>query len=373
MSLQEYEGCNFLRQRLILSTLSGVPVKITNIRSKGESPGLLEYEVELLQLLEKMTNGSKTNISVTGTALVYRPGILLGGHVEHACNLQRGIGYTLEFLLPLVPFCKKTTTIILTGITNGLSDPSVDLLKGTSLPLLKKFGVSDEVNLEVKKRGMPPEGGGKVALHCPNVKKLRFSRFTEQGKIKRIRGVAFSCRVSPQISNQLVTAARSVLNKFIPDIYIYTDHRKADQSGKSPGYGLVLFAETTEGVILSAEANSLPRGTDYNNMTAEDVGILAANYLLDEIYKGGCTDSVNQSLAAIMMTLCEPNVVKFTTGPFTPYTVQCLRHIRDFYTTVFKLETISSNEGKAGNFTGSSKVLMTCVGVGYSNYSKTSL
>jgi len=92
MSLQEYEGCNFLRQRLLLSTLSGVPIKVTNIRCRGENPGMLEYEVELLQLLEKMTNGSKTNISVTGTAFVYRPGILVGGHINHTCNTERGIG-----------------------------------------------------------------------------------------------------------------------------------------------------------------------------------------------------------------------------------------------------------------------------------------
>ena len=108
-------------------------------------------------------------------------------------------------------------------------------------------------------------------------------------------------------------------------------------------------------------------------MTAEDVGILAANYLLDEIYKGGCADSANQSLAAVMMTLCEPNVVKFTTGPFTPYTVQCLRHIRDFYNIMFKLDTITPEEGSNGSNIGASKVLMTCVGVGFSNYSKTAL
>jgi len=197
------------------------------------------------------------------------------------------------------------------------------------------------------------------------VKKLRFSKFTEQGKIKRIRGVAFGCRVSPQISNQLVAAARSVLNKFIPDIYIYTDHRKGEQAGKSPGYGIVLVAETTEGVVLAAEACSVPRGSDN---TAEDVGILAANYLLDEIYKGGCVGTINQSLAAVMMTLCEPNVVKVTTGPFTPYTVQCLRHIRDFYNIMFKLETVQQ-----GRATGAAKVQMTCVGVGFSNYSKTAL
>lgn len=35
-----YTGCNFLRQRLILATLSGRPVKIRKIRAKEEDPGL---------------------------------------------------------------------------------------------------------------------------------------------------------------------------------------------------------------------------------------------------------------------------------------------------------------------------------------------
>lgn len=35
-----YEGCNFFRQRLVLATLSGKSVKIKNIRSIDDDPGL---------------------------------------------------------------------------------------------------------------------------------------------------------------------------------------------------------------------------------------------------------------------------------------------------------------------------------------------
>lgn len=35
-----YEGTNFLRQRLVLSCLSGKKFKITNIRPKDENPGV---------------------------------------------------------------------------------------------------------------------------------------------------------------------------------------------------------------------------------------------------------------------------------------------------------------------------------------------
>lgn len=42
----------------------------------------------------------------------------------------------------------------------------------------------------------------------------------------------YSVRVSPQMANRIVDSARSILNKFIPDIYIYTDHMKGVNSGK---------------------------------------------------------------------------------------------------------------------------------------------
>lgn len=44
-----------------------------------------------------------------------------------------------------------------------------------------------------------------------------------------------SVRVSPQLSNRLVAAARSVLNRYIPDIYIYTDVYRGEDSGKYAG------------------------------------------------------------------------------------------------------------------------------------------
>jgi RNA 3'-terminal phosphate cyclase len=42
----------------------------------------------------------------------------------------------------------------------------------------------------------------------------------------------YSTRVSPQFANRMVEAARSVLNRYIPDIYLYTDVYKGEESGK---------------------------------------------------------------------------------------------------------------------------------------------
>lgn len=39
-NIMSFEGCNYFRQRLILSTLSGKTVRIKKIRSKEDDPGL---------------------------------------------------------------------------------------------------------------------------------------------------------------------------------------------------------------------------------------------------------------------------------------------------------------------------------------------
>jgi len=39
-------------------------------------------------------------------------------------------------------------------------------------------------------------------------------------------------RVSPQFSNRMIDSARSVLNRYIPDIYLYSDVYKGEESGK---------------------------------------------------------------------------------------------------------------------------------------------
>uniref|UniRef100_A0A8C0PZM5 RNA terminal phosphate cyclase like 1 n=2 Tax=Canis lupus familiaris TaxID=9615 RepID=A0A8C0PZM5_CANLF len=120
-----YAGCNFLRQRLVLSTLSGRPVKIRRIRARDDNPGLRDFEASFIRLLDKVTNGSRIEINQTGTTLYYQPGLLYGGSVEHDCNVLRSIGYYLESLLCLAPFMKHPLRIVLRGVTNDQVDPSV--------------------------------------------------------------------------------------------------------------------------------------------------------------------------------------------------------------------------------------------------------
>ena len=108
----------------------------------------------------------------------------------------------------------------------------------------------------------------------------------------------------------------------------------------------------------------------------EDIAEKAAHLLMEEIFRGGCCDSLAQGLNVILMGLTPPDVSKTVTGPLSPYTVQCLRHVRDFMDLTFKLETFNNKEDDMGDEDddnlklGADKVMLTCVGTGYTNMNK---
>lgn len=96
-NLLTFHGSNFLKQRLILSILSGKSVHIVDIRSQDNALGLRGYEVSLIRLFDKISNGTEIDINKSGTAISFKPGILHGGTIHHDCNLERGIGKIKTF------------------------------------------------------------------------------------------------------------------------------------------------------------------------------------------------------------------------------------------------------------------------------------
>ena len=181
-----YKGAAHFRQRIVLATLSGRAVRIDDIRSEEEQVGLRDYEACFLRLLEKVVNGCEIVINETGTAMRYRPGIIVGGggHV-HECGTSRAISYFIQPLLALAPFGKQPLSVTLRGVTNATGDVGVDVLRTVTLPMLRHFGLSEGLSLQVNKRGAPPLGGNARMAHSMkglsfSSMKTRFSAFPNQ-------------------------------------------------------------------------------------------------------------------------------------------------------------------------------------------------
>lgn len=376
-----YHGSGFLRQRLCLAAVSGRSIIIKDIRPKDEEPGLRDFEASFVRLIDKVCEGSDISIDETGTTLRFKPGQIIGGDgLVHTCPASRCITYFLEGLVLLAPLAKQPLSIKLKGVTNSPLDPSCDTFRTATLPLLAKFGLTGQLVFKINKRGAPPGGGGEVVFSCPTVKAIPPVDLLDEGKIKRVRGVAYTARVSPQFAMRVVDAARGVLNDFLPDVWIYSDHSKGAQSGESPGYGLSLVAESITGCLKSADAcadmagamgedgaepapkKAAAKGEESGEpdlTTPEGVGIAVARRLLAEIDLDGATDTTHQALVLFFLALgdeTKPGRVRL--AKLSPAAAQMLRHIRDFLGITFR---IREDQGD------SETVVLSCLGAGLTN------
>lgn len=296
-------------------------------------------------------------------------------------NSYRAIGYFIEGIIHLLPFAKKEVKANFYGITNDKFDLSVDTLRNVTIPSIRMFGL-EGASLVIKKRGAPPLGGGHVIFSCPIVRQLSSIDYCEEGFIKRIRGVAYSTKVSPQISNRIVDSARGLLNKFLPDVYIFTDSNKGEESGHSPGFGCCLYAESTSGCTTSAEYFAEPsqrvEGSSYvpqtgRSETPEDIGYWTSKLLLEEISGGGCIDSCHASVIVSFMALSPEDVSRVRMNANVAKRLfATLQLLREFFGVVVRLKAQEHTDVTATSQGGGSSesIILSCVGAGFKNYAK---
>ena len=363
----QYKGTANFRARLVLATLASRPVRIRAIREDDEAPGLASFEASFVRLLDKLTNGSHVEINETGTTLYYRPGIIVGGSVEHDCSGNsedaRSVGWFIEGILPLAPFSKKPFALHFVNCrTNDDRDMSTDFLKEVTLPMLRGFGLGSDpetsslLELTVSRRGAPPLGGGIVDFRCPVVRRLKPIDWTDPGLVSKVRGVAYSTKVSPQVANRAVFEARGVLNDLLPDVFIFTDVYSGKTSGNSPGFALLLTAETTTGAALATEAAG-SAGT-----LPEELAKRVVSGLLEEVWEGGTIDATHQPLVLTLMALGPEDVTRVRAGKLTKPAMEQLRLIREFLGVTFKVKPDTEK--------GDKSVLLSCLGSGHVNVAK---
>lgn len=283
-----FKGSNYLRLRLVLSCLTGRPVRIDQIRADDEAPGLHSFEASFLRLVEKVSNGCVVEINETGATshvlryqsqacgilvrtscrnefsrrllqvLNYDLGqvLLLGALnlrmtverreasatswsrcVSCACSANRcaaactrppnvaPLHHVYQVFFPVIlasAMRVQSLGITLKGYTNAPLDESIDSFRAATLPLLKACGITATVS--TRQRAVPPEGRAAVHVTVEALRSIEQPiRITEEGLVRRIRGVAWTVNMGPQNAKAAFSSAKGVLLKLLADVQIFTD------------------------------------------------------------------------------------------------------------------------------------------------------
>jgi RNA 3'-terminal phosphate cyclase (ATP) len=158
-------GGQVLRSSVALSSITGKPLTIFNIRHNRPKPGLSHQHKVCIDAAAEICNANLTGVELKSTRITFIP--------QKSLNIRKSnyifdivtagsTSLVLQTILPILLFSTSTSTVVIKGGTHNSMSPPYEFIKYCYLPQLYKMGIN--VEIELVKYGFFPKGGGEIKL-----------------------------------------------------------------------------------------------------------------------------------------------------------------------------------------------------------------
>lgn len=314
-------GGQVLRLSVSLATILQKPVSITNIRGGRAVPGLAAQHVCGIKLVSNICDGILEGASIKSSAVTLAPGVIRGG--EYKANIGTAGAVTLlcQIAVPPLLFSNEESVVHMQGGTNVGMSPQVDYFVNIFQPLAARFGVS--CNLRIGKRGFYPKGGGQVTLNVQPLQSIKPVSIIDRGVVVSVRILTVTAgAISSGDGNTMFAIAKKEIYDFLSntgdpcarrDIAHEAEH--ISSRDKHGGCSILCIATTSTGQLIGGSALGGKGGAG----TAEEVGMAAAQDLIENLKQHGCVDEHMQDQLIVFMALaCGRSSLRM--GPLTLHT-----------------------------------------------------
>jgi RNA 3'-terminal phosphate cyclase (ATP) len=279
-----------VRDGALFCILSKKAMKLDNIRSKRQKPGLRPQHLKVLEAASEICDGKLKGVSVGSAKIEFYPGKdIRGGRFTFDIGTAGSATMLALCILPLGLFARSPSTYrIIGGLFQDFA-PSAFHLKYVLLPLIRKMGADIAINIVCP--GYVPKGNGVLEIEIsPLKKKLSPIILTHQGKILDVNGYSLSSHLEKRkVSERMADECRKYLegSGLKTDIRILNDNKDApafEKAAVQAGAALAVWAQTDTGCMIGADmAGTLRR-------SAEFIGYSVARNLMEDIKTGACSD-----------------------------------------------------------------------------------
>ena len=269
-------GGSIVRISSGLACVRNIPIEINNIRFNRKNPGLRLQHLVGIKTLAKLTGGTTNEIDVGSTLVKFNPGSEWNNDISVQIRTAGNIGMfsqTVYNALYLAPH-QKYQVHVNGGGTYGTHAAGSSYLSNVIFPIFKNLGYT--VNLDVKKHGFYPKGGGEAMITIiPSSSSYKNLILEERGELEGIEGhIHVENRLKkPKVAERILS---SILKNIKPNItrssevQITTDYH----ASLSVGVGVDIWCKYSSGAILGIGTTLGKRG-----VSSEKVGIMAAKKL----------------------------------------------------------------------------------------------
>jgi len=263
-------GGQIVRSAVALSAITGIPVKIRNIRAGRERSGLRYQHCAAVRAVASVCNARVEGCDVGGKTLTFKPGKIEKKKISVDIGTAGSIPLVLQAWLPVILECGGE--IVAKGGTEVQLSPTIDYFEHVHVKLIRSHGAA--VTTEIMQRGYYPRGGGVVRV----VVGESCMRPISPGERSAADNGIISCssNLPGHVADRQASSAASLLSEEgIGELPVHYDRR----DGPGTGSSITMWVGYKGACALGR------RG-----LPAEKVGRSAAGALLCELRSGGDVD-----------------------------------------------------------------------------------
>lgn len=273
-------GGQLLRLAVALSAITGIGVRITNIRARRDKPGLAAQHFAGVLAVGKLCGARIEGLTLRSQEIMFEPTTLRGGGYRFDVGTAGSITLVLQALLPVMLATHVSCQVNIIGGTDIRQAPAADYLGQVLIRLIERLGA--RVTMRVLRRGYYPRGGGEIELAVKPAT-LTATVFEATGQRKAIRGVAHVTNLPEHIALRMKQAALNRLGAYGTHASIETQVL-GREAAFGPGGAIVCWLES-EYTVLGA-ARVAERG-----VSAETLGEAVGEELATDIAAGAALDT----------------------------------------------------------------------------------
>lgn len=300
-------GGQILRTALSLSMITGTPFVIERIRAGRKKPGLLRQHLTAILAAQAVCGATVEGAMPGSQSLRFQPGPIRSGDYRHAIGSAGSCTLVLQTVLPALWFADGASTLTITGGTHNPAAPPADFLIRTWQPLLRRMGVT--INVELLRHGFYPAGGGELRASTAPVTHWQPLRLETRGGLIRQSVIGVVAGVPAEVAKREMQRAASQLGPLDEALRVLPGN-------EGPGNALLIALEYPEIIeVFSAYGErGLPAETVADRAAGEarryrDSGAAAGEHLADQLLLpmalAGGGSFTTHALSSHLKTNCE--------------------------------------------------------------------
>jgi RNA 3'-terminal phosphate cyclase (ATP) len=206
-------GGQVLRTSLALSSLTGQPLHIYNIRARRSKPGLLPQHLKSVEAAVAISSANVRGATINSRELIFQPGQVHPGRYQFDIGTAGSTSLVLQTIYLPLSFADGKSYLSITGGTHVPHSPCYHYLEYQWLHYIRQIGL--EIDLSMEKAGFFPRGGGCIRASIRSAKELTPLEAIERGNMQRLSGLSAVANLSEEIAKrQKLQALRRLESRF---------------------------------------------------------------------------------------------------------------------------------------------------------------